>query len=68
MFDTRQCLLRFTSTTFMADNFNVVLEDDETKVLDVGVIQVDPMLKKDVWLLGKLLNRARVTTWPMEIM
>lgn len=40
----------------MADNYDVILEGDETEVLDVGVIEVDPMLKEDVWLLGKVLS------------
>ncbi|XP_057452811.1 uncharacterized protein LOC130744664 [Lotus japonicus] len=51
----------------MADSYDVILEGDETEVLDVGVIEVDPMLKEDVWLLGKVLTSDRVPAGPFRM-
>lgn len=53
--------------TTMADEFDVILEGDEAEVLDVGLLEVEPGLKEDVWLLGKVLTRGRVPPGPFRM-
>lgn len=48
------------------ENFEVILDGDENDVLDVGVLEVEPVLREDVWLLGKVLTRGRVAAGPFR--
>lgn len=49
------------------DNFNeVILEGAEAEVLDIGKLDVEPELEEDVWLLGRVLTKARVGVIPFR--
>lgn len=49
----------FSVLLTMDEDYDVILDGDENEILEVGEVNIDPALKEDVWLLGKVLTRSR---------